>query len=753
MIHSRKSQIIFCFLLFAFTGFAQQAILKGTITDEATDEPLYPATIKIGETGTISDLDGTFQLTLDPGTYQLEFSYIGFESVSQEVTLAANETQEIQISLTETVNLLQTATVTSGKYEKPLSEVTVSLEVLKSSLIENTNARSVADALEKVPGVNIVGGQANIRGGSGFAYGAGSRVLLLVNDLPALQADAGFPNWGDLPVESIEQVEVVKGAASALYGSAALNGIFNIRTAYARSEPETKLSLFGGIFDGPKDKEKKWWDDTKFETGLLFSHKQKINKLDLVLGGRLYYRDDPRETFQNKQARGTLGLRYRITDRLAVGFNMTYNTQKNRSYFYWLNGGEGVYQAEPSTFSRTNPTRFYIDPFVQYFDKGGNSHKFNGRFFSIDNPSETGTDNFSDLYYGEYQFQRRFEKIGLVTTAGIVGSHTDVRAPLYGDTSYVLTNTAAYLQLEKKVFEKVNLSAGIRYEYNEIKGPTQVGNFVFTEDANSDSRTIMRFGLNYQAHERTYIRGSWGQGFRFPTIAEKFITTDLGGTPISPNPELESETGWSAEIGIKQGISLSGWNGYLDLAGFIMEYDNMIEFVFTSFENGFQATNIGNTRIRGIDLSMAGQGKLFGFPTSILAGWTFIDPRFKDFDEANRLLSSVDYNILKYRFKHTIKIDVETKVRDFSLGLAMLRNSNMEAIDAIFETLVVPGLREYRAENNNGFYLFNVRASYQFNDHFKTSFLVNNLLNREYMVRPGLIEPTRLWSVRFDYKF
>ena len=61
--------------------------------------------------------------------------------------------------------------------------------------------------MEQVPGVTIIDGQANIRGGSGFSYGAGSRVLLLVDDLPMLAADAGDIKWSFLPVENLEQVE------------------------------------------------------------------------------------------------------------------------------------------------------------------------------------------------------------------------------------------------------------------------------------------------------------------------------------------------------------------------------------------------------------------------------------------------------------------------------------------------------------------------------------------------------------------
>jgi len=756
---------IFCYLIWSSaTLFAQSTSLEGIITDKNTGEPLISATLKIGNTGTITDFNGQYSMELAPGNYQIEATYIGYETYTTSVLITSNTANVLDISLAETVNLLQTATVTTGRYEKSLGETTISLEILKSDLIESTNATSIDNALEKIPGVNILGGQANIRGGSGFSYGAGSRVLVLVNDLPALQADAGFPNWGDLPVENIEQVEVVKGAASALYGSAALNGIFNIRTAYARAEPETKLSIFGGVFSAPKDKEKKWWADDgeiKYESGLLFSHKQKFDKLDVVLGARFYTKEDPREGFGNDQGRGSLGLRYRITDRLAVGVNATYNKQQNRSFFYWLNAAEGIYQGS-ETNGTSRPTRFYLDPFVTYFDKADNQHKFTGRFYSIENSSDNeSTDNTSQQYYGEYQFQRNFKEIGLVTTLGIVGSSTDITAPLYGDTSYVLTNVATYLQVDKKVGDKLNLSTGVRYEYNNIDGPKYIRGILVPEGTTSDGRAIFRFGANYQAHEATYIRASWGQGFRFPTIAEKFITTQAAGFPIFPNPDLESETGWSAEVGLKQGFKVSEWQGYLDVAAFWMEYENMMEFSVALMaradnflpELGFQAQNIGNTRIRGIDMSIVGQGNFKNIPTSILAGYTYIDPQFKEFTEDDRARSSEDYNILKYRFKHSVKVDIESRFNKLSVGLALFRNSNMEAVDALFEDYIIPGLKEYRAANNTGYYLWNARVAYQITPQFKASLLVRNLTNIEYGTRPGLLEPTRLISMRLDYKF
>lgn len=77
----------------------------------------------------------------------------------------------------------------------------MSMEVIKPSFIENTNSIDMKEAINKAPGVNIIDGQANIRGGSGYSYGAGSRVLVLVDDVPQLAADAGDVKWDFYPLK------------------------------------------------------------------------------------------------------------------------------------------------------------------------------------------------------------------------------------------------------------------------------------------------------------------------------------------------------------------------------------------------------------------------------------------------------------------------------------------------------------------------------------------------------------------------
>ena len=142
----------------------------------------------------------------------------------------------------ETAKELGLIVVSAGKFEQRIEDVTVSMNVIKPKLIEEKNTTTMEDIIDQSPSVNIIDGQANIRGGSGWSYGAGSRVAVLVDDLPMLTADAGDVKWSFLPVENVEQIEVLKGASSVLFGSSAMNGIINVRTAYPKDTPQTRIA-------------------------------------------------------------------------------------------------------------------------------------------------------------------------------------------------------------------------------------------------------------------------------------------------------------------------------------------------------------------------------------------------------------------------------------------------------------------------------------------------------------------------------
>ncbi|MEO6759562.1 MAG: TonB-dependent receptor [Saprospiraceae bacterium] len=751
--------------------FAQSANLHGSLIDAANGDPLIGVTIKAGSSGTISDADGIYKLELAPGSYDVTYTFVGYETQSQTVRLAAGQTLQVDMKLSDGNNLLQTATVTSGKFEKPLGEVTVSMEVLKPKLLANTNAISVDAIITKVPGVSVVDGQASIRGGAGFSYGAGTRVLLLVDDIPILQVDAGFPNWGDIPVENISQIEVLKGAASALYGSSAMNGIINVRTGFAKDKPETEIAVFTKVWTDPSDERKKWWGtDTSgirqpLESGISFIHRRKIGKLDVVVGGYGLYRDSYNKDTYSRYGRLTPNFRYRVNDRLSLGLNTNFNVGRSGSFFIWGNDSTRAYQAGLNSASKSlGRFRYNLDPYAQYFDKAGNRHKLLGRYYSVHNSNSNNQSNDSRMLYGEYQIQRQMGQ--LVSTAGMVGTYTTVKADLYNNADYSTRNLAGYLQLDYKILNRLNLSGGVRYEQNRLKSPEIVRVSTIETDTiknglTKEAKPVFRIGANYQLGKATYIRSSWGQGYRYPTIAEKFINTDFSaGNNVEPNPKLVSETGWTAELGLKQGFRLGGWLGYADFTGFVSEYQNMMEFVFDRFQLSggslgvvFKSKNVSATRIAGVEASVAGSGRVGNGTLSLLTGYTYFQPRYKNFGpEEKRSSSDTSQNILKYRYEHQFKFDAEYGWKKWSFGAALNYNSAMKNIDAIFE-FALPGVQHFRQEHNDGFSIFDLRLAYQCSKALKISVLCNNVLNEEYSERPALLGAPRSFTLRLDNRF
>ncbi len=764
--------ILFILIMVSTGVHGQEVMVRGSVFDSKTAEGLAAAYLTFGDQGTTTDLEGNFSIFILPGEYRLQCTYVGYSEYSQSISISGAGLSNLQIALDPAVSMLETATVTSSKFEKPLGEVTVSLEVLQPRLIENTNATSVDEALEKIPGLTISDGQADIRGGSGWSYGAGSRILLMVDNIPALQPDAGIPQWDDLPVENIAQVEVIKGASSALYGSSAMNGIINIRTAYATSTPITKISMFRTSYMKPSIREKAWWDQSPYEGGVSFSHAQKIKKLDLVLGGYGFSRNSFNKETAADYARINTSLRYRLSDRLTMQLNGNFNEGRAEDFFYWRKpavGEElvGFYEGDPTSPTQTDRTRFFVDPSLTYLENNGNQHRLSGRYFYTDNRSTNNQAQKSQLFYGEYQFQKQLDAANLTLTSGLVASHTASISQLFSDTTFSINNAAIYLQADKKFGSKLNVSAGFRFERNAILGPDSipVGPTILAAGDATESKPVFRLGLNYQATAGTFIRASWGQGYRFPTLAEKFINTNAGGIVVVPNPTLSSETGWSAEIGIKQGFRAGKFEGFFDFAGYLTEYSDMMEFTFSGDLFAFQSQNIGNTRISGLDFTLAGRGQIGEVQLNIYGGYNLINPLFKEFDDSdpktwdprnltegqlNNRSSTADYNILKYRRKHNAKFDIEAVYQQWLLGFTGNYGSNIEAIDAFLD--ILNGIAAYREANNRGFRTLDMRIAHHISKQVKVSFLMRNIFNEEYTRRPGLLEAPANWTIRLDIK-
>jgi outer membrane receptor protein involved in Fe transport len=759
----------FLFIFFLFPVFANgQATVSGLVTDSANGEALIGVVVTSSKGGgTQTDLSGNYSLKTSAGEQTLTFKYIGYSDYVVAVNVPSDQTVYVSATLVANSRQLKVVVISSGRYEQPIGEVPVSIEVVRPKLIENKNINSVETIMDQVPGVSMTDGQASIRGGSGFSYGAGSRVQLVVDDMPMLSGDANDVKWNYLPIENVSQVEVLKGASSALFGSSALNGVIHFRTAYPLSKPQTTISMHGGFYDEARRPELRWWTTTNPTfSGINFTHMRQIGNLDLVIGGHLFNDEGYRmlETEQRQRINVNTRYRFKKVPGLSAGINANIMHTSGGLFLLWQSDTL-AYIPKDTTLQLYDNLRFNIDPFVTFYTPKGHRHALRTRFFRTDNRNDKNQGARADFYYGEYQYQHKTKKAFTITT-GIVSSYTLVKSDLYLD--HTASNLGVYAQADKKFFEKLFVTFGVRGEYYRVD--TATSEFQFTLNQKDTTtlpfRPVIRAGINYQVATATYLRVSYGQGYRFPSIAEKFIRTDAGGLQIYPNTDLQPETGQSAEIGVKQGIAIGQWKGYADLAIFWMEYKNMVEFSFGQWGNpwvdplfglGFHSVNVGTTRTRGIDFSVMGEGDIGPVNVFLLAGYTYMDPVSLHFDPAkDTLVNSSTENILKYRYRHIAKFDTEAGYKKFSFGVSLRYNSFMENIDKIFELLppdVLSGIKSYREKFNTGDVIFDARLLYRVNDNVRISIVENNIFNREYASRPADVQPPRNFAFQLMVKF
>jgi outer membrane receptor protein involved in Fe transport len=739
-------------LFFLFSSiYAQKAVVHGTVTDANSNEKLIGVSVMMDSlTGVPTNNEGHYRLDLNPGQYRLQFRYIGYQSEQRVVDLITGDSIVLNIKLTPRQFELDMAVVTAGKYEQRLSDVTVSMEIIKAEFIENTNTINMETAISKIPGVDILDGQPSIRGGSGYSFGAGSRVMVLVDGLPVLTADVNEVKWNFLPVEIVERVEIMKGASSALYGSSALNGVVNMLTTWPDSKPSTTVSIFNGAYSDPKREElSHWWEKNPGFAGASFSTSRKIGNFDLVLGANAFNDPGYRQMDYEERIRVNFKLRHNPASvkGLSYGLNTNIQWQNTSDFLIWQDADSGAFLQRPDAITPTTGFRFNLDPWVSFYDDQKNRHSLRTRFLKVYNRFEEDPDkdNGSDMYYGEYQFQREIrEKLNL--TAGFTGLYGVTNANLYGD--HYNSSIAVYSQFDYAFLNRLSASLGMRWEHYTL------------DRTDRESSPVMRAGLNYRAAPFTFLRASYGMGYRFPSIAEKYTSTNVGSLKIFPNPVLNSETGWSAEIGAKQGFKISEWSGFVDLAAFWTEYRNMIEFTFgvwndpgqipTLDDIGFKSLNVGKARINGIDFNISGTGKAGNLPLTLFTGYTFMNPIDLSTD-------TLQNNILKYRYKHSLKGHAEVTIKKVSPGITLIYNSFMERIDEAFEATILgqeifPGLKDYRLTNNEGFVVLDISLAYQLSPRIRVAVLANNLFNKEYMGRPGDIRPPRNISVQIIVK-
>ena len=728
-----------------------QGWISGKVYDAQTNESLPGVLIFIHQNqGVTTQADGSFLLPSSSKKNQLVFKYLGYKTIQKSVDLSKGDTVKLNIGLHAEVFEMDQVVVTAKRIEQRMAELSVSMSVIKAEKVGQQHITDAEALLAKSPGVDILDGQASIRGGSGFSYGAGSRVLALLDGLPVIAPDAGNIRWQYLPLDNISQIEIIKGASSVAYGSSALNGVINFRTEDPTSIPRTTAYLQAGFYDHPRNKNWKWWSSPIMTQTAGFTHLRKKDASDFSFGinglkddGYRKYNDEQvaRIFFKWKQYNKKVnGLYYGLS--LHGGF------AHKTDFVLWENASTGALVQDSSTVSPLNGTFFSFDPYVVYVKNEGFRHELRSRLQQSVNSFEKNDQNNSratSLYTSYQMWVRMLSWMDL--NAGFSQYNSLIRSNFYGN--HQSNTSGAFAQLETQIGSKLKLVSGFRLEYNSLDGK------------NAATTPLFRAGLNYQLKDYTFLRASFGQGYRYPSIAERHAATTLGAVKIFPNTFIQPETGWNTEIGLKQGIRLGFLTGQLDFALFYMQNKNMIEYLFgiyanpgmESFSFGFRAANIEAARIYGFETEgvLAGKtGKVFH---QLNGGATYTYPV-----EYNPYTGKNTAQYLKYRHKYSVKANWDATYLKATLGLGIVWQSKMLRIDDVFLNQLtredlLPGFYDYWQNGNRAHWIADVRLGYKITQQIDLSLVIKNFTNTEYIGRPGDVQQQRSFSLRVAGSF
>ena len=791
-----KSFLLLIILLSTQLIIAQTIL--GTVYDQKDKSTMPGATILLDETKTIvSDNNGEFTIKTTAGRHKISIKYLGYTTQNIEVILKEQEEKPLNIYLEAEEAILNMVVITGSQYEKKLTNETISMDVLGKELLKNTNATQLGDIVAKSPGVQVQDGQISIRGGSSYSYGVGSRTAVLVDGLTYMSGDLGDALLKFAPIEMAEQVEVIKGAASVAYGSSALNGVINMRTGWATEKRSTEATQFITLYGDPKRIELKWWGkDIPYEAGISILHKQKFGDFNLIASGNFYHFDSYLTGADETRGRVSFKTKYapKKVAGLTMGIDYSIMYENSDRFFLSQDADTNIYKV--SNGSADKYMRMAIDPHLVYLAPKNNRISINARFLNVRRfGNGSDIDAVSWIYTADVQHQKTFTFRGdkkLILTTGIPFTVSTNVSNLFVDFGKLTTwNVAAYMQAELK-WNKLSVTAGGRYEVQ--KQVYYIEKF----------SPIFRAGANYQLGKASFLRASWGQGYRIPSLAEKYLNANLNADVfVFPNRSLVTEKSWNAEIGIKQGVAIkNNWKGLFDFSIFLQDYTNLVEYTLGLYSNrydngdtifkgkadylfGFKAYNIPKARTFGYEASLVSQGKIGPITLNTLIGYTYNFPgnassgssnqkfgKFMSnaFTYAVQKVDTTDFyyidsnskkqtNILQYRTRHMIRCDIEMHYKKLMYGFTLNYNSAPEIIPEqyflVFNQLDgnKNTLAKFINNTKKGSLVMDMRFGYAASDKLNLTFIIRNFTNQLYATRIGRADAPINFTIQARYKF
>lgn len=558
--------------------------------------------------------------------------------------------------------------VTATRPEKSVFDVPLPVSVLNQKRIQELAPNTFSELLPELPGTDLVGVGANqsrpvIRGLRG------QRILLLTDGI-RLSNSRRTQSFGEIPalvdVSAMERVEVVRGAASVLYGSEAIGGVVNMITRspnYTRQG--TEASGFLGYRFSSADSQHKGFAEVNGHLGYFgfmlsgtFRSAGDYTAPEGSFGNITLLEETPVNDTGVKDNSFNLFLGYRLAENNDISFKYEYYSARDAGFGY----------VDPAVYSPTDPTiqLLYPQHKMQKFSLTFENRSLN--FLLADGISLVGyhlknsrifdtniaisffpgagmnirSSNFTDVR----TFGTRLELTKILFKKHILtygldffqddSENTDTNTmEFYGfgppQTSVDTTpkvphaffrSLGLFIQDDIHLFPRASLILGLRYQSVHAQTEETPGLSVPLVKS-TDSTVVGSANMTYDVTDDFKLTLSLGRGFRSPNLPERFyqgVTPDGGGYQIQ-NTELESETSFNVDVGFRYRLR----NFYVETSLFRnMVYDG-IQIVPTGRIigqlPGYQNVNIEKLRLQGLEV--LGQFGL-DFGLSMTAGFSYI---------------------------------------------------------------------------------------------------------------------------------
>ena len=651
---------------------AQDAVVYGTVHGESVG-PLRSAEVVVlgPNLGTLTDRGGHYRLSrVSPGVVIVRARFLGYVPAFDTVRVAAGDSVEANFVLRPSVTdglpfvVVGPVVVTAAKRSQLLDQAITSVAVVSDTELARRAVNTVDEAVDKAPGVQFLYGQVNIRGSTGYVQGLGSRVLMLVDGVPANQGDRGGINWDLVPLEEVQRVEIVKGAGSSLYGSAALGGVVNVLTRDIAPGFHARVRASGGSYANPPHDVWKFRDYTGAEEGLdaTGSYGTELVRASVTGGG--WHSDGYREQDRRDHWQTAAKLDWRPLAATRLTASGSWASDQYETPLIWCTrggcddrgqayqpfmidtAGRGAFTRSDkgyvsATLERTASARFAWQArgswlrtrFSDYQpgnDDAGIANRFGAELRALAHPAE-----------------------GRVVTVGAEGARSDVASDIFGDHSQ--NEVAAYGESEQRV-GRARLTAGARIDYIAVDG------------GGLSAVVSPRVGAVLETSAGAW-RASAGRGFRGPSLAERFVSTIVSGLVVIPNPDLHPETAWSLELGNAARISPSV---HVDAALFWTEAHDLIEPNVNLGTGQIQFRNVARARLAGLDLSLSATPLTPRLTTAL--AYTFLYARGLAHD-------TVPERPLAFRPKHLLTLSADYQWHTVSAGGDFRYTSRFERVE------------------------------------------------------------------------